>query len=106
MKGRTLEERLREGALPMHEVIRVVAHVGSALDALHGAGLVHRDVKPSNVMIDEAVRRCSRISGSPRAARTRSSREPGMVMGTLDYLAPELLRGQEATSATDLYALG
>jgi serine/threonine-protein kinase len=106
VNGRSLEERLREGSLPMREVVRVVAHVGAALDALHGAGLVHRDVKPANVMLDETGSALLTDFGLAKGRAYTVLTRPGMVMGTLDYLAPELLRGQEATPATDLYALG
>jgi serine/threonine protein kinase len=106
VRGRSLEERLREGALPMRDVVGVIAHVGAALDALHGAGLVHRNVKPANVMLDEAGSALLTDFGLAKGRAYTVLTRPGMVMGTLDYLAPELLRGQEATPATDLYALG
>ena len=106
VNGRSLEERLREGSPTIHEVVRIIAHVGSALDALHRAGLVHRDVKPANVMIDEGGSAVLTDFGLAKGRAYTVLTRPGMVIGTLDYLAPELLRGQEATPATDLYALG
>jgi serine/threonine-protein kinase len=106
VRGRSLEQRFDEGPLRMRDVVRVIAHVGSALDALHAAGLVHRDVKPANVMLDEAGSALLTDFGLAKGRAYTVLTRPGMVMGTLDYLAPELVRGQEATPATDLYALG
>ncbi len=107
VRGRTLEERLGvEGALPVADVVRLVAHVGSGLDALHAAGIVHRDVKPSNVMLDEEGSALLTDFGLAKGRAYTVLTRPGMVMGTLDYLAPELLRGAEASPASDRYALG
>ena len=105
--GVTLEERLAEGGpMVIEDVVRVVAHVASGLDALHAAGIVHRDVKPSNVMIDPSGSANLTDFGLAKGRAYTVLTKPGMVMGTLDYLAPELLRGQPATAASDIYALG
>ena len=107
VRGRTLEYRLsKEGAMPLDEVVRVVAHVASGLDALHNAGIVHRDVKPSNVIIDEGGSANLTDFGLAKGRAYTVLTKPGVVMGTLDYLAPEMLRGAEATAASDIYALG
>jgi serine/threonine-protein kinase len=107
VRGDTLEQRLADhGALPLDDLVRVIAHVASGLDALHAAGIVHRDVKPSNVMIDEAGSASLTDFGLAKGRAYTVLTKPGMVMGTLDYLAPEMLRGAEATPASDIYALG
>ncbi len=106
VRGRTLEDRLSEGPLAMDELVRVVAHVASGLDALHAGGIVHRDVKPSNVIIDETGSANLTDFGLAKGRAYTVLTKPGMVMGTLDYLAPEMLRGAEATPASDIYALG
>ena len=106
VRGRTLEQRLADGRLPIPDVVRVVAHVASGLDALHNAGIVHRDVKPSNVIIDESGSANLTDFGLAKGRAYTVLTKPGMVMGTLDYLAPEMLRGAEATDASDIYALG
>jgi serine/threonine protein kinase len=106
VRGRTLEQRLADGWLPIPDVVRVVAHVASGLDALHNAGIVHRDVKPSNVIIDESGSANLTDFGLAKGRAYTVLTKPGMVMGTLDYLAPEMLRGAEATDASDIYALG
>ena len=107
VRGRTLERRLEQAEAPsIPEVVRLVAHVGSGLDALHAAGVVHRDVKPSNVMLDEAGSALLTDFGLAKGRADTVLTRPGAIMGTLDYLAPELLRGGDATPASDLYALG
>ena len=92
--------------MTLEDMVRVVAHVASGLDALHAGGIVHRDVKPSNVIIDETGSANLTDFGLAKGRAYTVLTKPGMVMGTLDYLAPELLRGSEATGASDIYALG
>jgi serine/threonine-protein kinase len=107
VRGQTLEARLAsDGRMTLEDMVRVVAHVASGLDALHAGGIVHRDVKPSNVIIDETGSANLTDFGLAKGRAYTVLTKPGMVMGTLDYLAPELLRGSEATSASDIYALG
>jgi serine/threonine protein kinase len=83
-----------------------VSHRANALDALHAGGLVHRDVKPANVMIDE--RRAAALTdfGLARGIAETVLTKTGMVVGTVDYLAPELIRGQQAEHSSYVYALG
>ncbi len=105
--GGSLEDRLREeGALPIVEALRIGAEVATGLDALHRAGLVHRDVKPSNLMLDEHGRAAITDFGLAKGPAYTVLTKPGQVMGTLDYLAPELIRGEAATPSTDIYAFG
>jgi serine/threonine protein kinase len=107
VEGQTLEDRLaNDGRMSLDEIVRIVAHVASGLDALHAAGIVHRDVKPSNVIIDPAGSANLTDFGLAKGRAYTVLTKPGMVMGTLDYLAPEMLRGSEATAASDIYALG
>jgi len=105
--GGSLTERVASsGPLPLADVVRVVTEIGTGLDALHAAGVVHRDIKPSNVLFDsDGTAKLTDFGLAKGRAYTVLTR-PGQVMGTLDYLAPELIRGQPATPATDLYALG
>jgi serine/threonine protein kinase len=104
--GGSLAERLEPGPLRLDEMLRVVREVAAGLDALHKSGLVHRDVKPSNIMLREDGSAALTDFGLAKGAAYTVVTRPGQVLGTLDYLAPELLRGHEATPASDLYALG
>jgi len=105
--GGTLRRRLdADGPLTVGQTARLARQVGTALDALHEAGLVHRDVKPENVMLDEDGRALLVDYGLAKGPAYTVLTRPGQVMGTPAYMAPELVNGQEATPATDLYALG
>jgi serine/threonine protein kinase len=105
--GRSLAQRIDDASpLPLEDVLALVADVASGLDALHRQGLVHRDVKPSNIVLDEHGLAALTDFGLAKGPAYTILTKPGQVMGTLDYLAPELIRGEEATPATDIYALG
>lgn len=104
--GRTAEQRIKEeGPLAVADVNQMAAEVGAGLDALHGRGLVHRDVKASNIIFDRAGAALTDF-GLAKGEGYSALTKPGQVMGTLDYLAPELIRGAPAGPASDLYALG
>src|SRR3954467_7075659 len=105
--GRTLAQRLEDdGPLPLADLLLLVAQVGTALDALHREGLIHRDVKPSNLMLDADGRAAITDFGLAKGPAYTVLTKPGQVMGTLDYLAPELIRGEPATASSDVYAFG
>jgi serine/threonine protein kinase len=104
--GATLDGRLAQSVLSLDEILRVGGGVASGLDALHAAGLIHRDVKPSNVMLARDGAALLTDFGLAKGPAYTVLTRPGQVVGTLDYLAPELIKGQPATPATDLYALG
>jgi serine/threonine-protein kinase len=107
VQGPTLEQRIEaEGALPPADVLRLVAEVAAGLDALHADGIVHRDIKASNILIDEHGAALLTDFGLAKGRSYTALTAPGQVMGTLDYLAPELIRGEPATPASDIYALG
>jgi serine/threonine protein kinase len=107
VEGRTLERRLQDdGALSIPEFVHLLSHLGSGLDALHRSGIVHRDLKPSNVMLDAQGSAAITDFGLAKGRAYTVLTEPGRVLGTLDYLAPEVLRGGEASPASDRYALG
>jgi serine/threonine-protein kinase len=107
VSGGSLEDRLSyEGPLELDEVLRLAAEIGTGLDALHREGLVHRDIKPSNVMLQENGSAAITDFGLAKGPAYTVLTKPGQVMGTLDYLAPELIRGESAAPASDIYALG
>lgn len=105
--GPSLADRVEaDGPLPLEELLRVVAEVGAGLDALHGAGLVHRDVKPDNILLDESGTAALTDFGLAKGPAYTVLTKAGQAVGTLDYMAPELIRGASATAASDLYSLG
>jgi len=105
--GPSLAERLLAGGpLPTGEVVRVGADACAGLDALHGRGIVHRDVKTANILLAPDG---TAVLGDFGLAKHRAwtvLTRPGQVLGTLGYLAPELIRGEPASPLSDLYALG
>ena len=96
----------REGALGSDRTLDVVAQAARALHAAHGRGVVHRDVKPANLMVTPDGRVKVTDFGIARPDDHEPLTATGQVMGTAHYLAPELARGRAATSASDIYALG
>jgi serine/threonine protein kinase len=104
--GESLAELLeRSGPLPVEAVVQIAGEVGTALDTLHASDLVHRDVKPSNVMLAETGAELTDF-GVARATADSVLTTPGRVVGTVDYLAPEVIRGETAEPPADVYALG
>jgi serine/threonine protein kinase len=102
---RTLKTVTRtEGRLAVDRALAVAEGLGSALDAIHERGLVHRDIKSSNILLtDDGVPMLSDFGVAKGAGYTVLTRT-GLMVGTLDYLAPELIRGDPATPASDVYA--
>jgi serine/threonine protein kinase len=107
VRGETVEQRIQsKGSLPLDDVLRLATEVGSGLDALHASGVVHRDIKASNLLIVESGGTLLTDFGLAKGTAYTALTKLGQVLGTLDYLAPELIRGEPATPATDIYALG
>jgi serine/threonine-protein kinase len=103
----SLDDRLREGGpLPVDRILRLAAGVGQALDTLHQMGIVHRDVKPANVMLEEAGDGALTDFGLAKGAAYTRLTQVGHVLGSIEYMAPELIGGGEATPASDVYAFG
>jgi LuxR family maltose regulon positive regulatory protein len=96
----------REGPLPPDRVLDIVAQTASALHAAHSAGLVHRDIKPDNLLLEPDGRVKIADFGIARAADQVPFTVVGQVMGTVHYAAPEQLGGRPVTSASDIYSLG
>lgn len=116
--GETLRQRLqREGALPVDEAIRIASEIGSALDEAARAGVVHRDVKPENILLHATSGRAMLVDfgiahaisdAAPETAEGGPERTtgPGIAMGTPAYMSPEQAAGEPVEARSDLYALG
>jgi serine/threonine-protein kinase len=105
--GPTVRQLLQEhGQLPIREAIRIGMQVADALEAAHRAGIVHRDVKPPNVLVPPAGPVKVTDFGIAKATGADDLTRAGMVMGTARYLAPEQVNGMPTDARTDVYALG
>jgi protein kinase-like protein len=106
--GRTFREALRAGELPDETAIETCAQVCDGLAHAHAAGILHRDVKPSNVLLAEGDPISARVLdfGLAQMAEAETLTEQGDVPGTLAYISPERLAGNESTPAADVWAVG
>jgi serine/threonine protein kinase len=109
-EGETLKDRVARGPVPLAEAIDLLAQIAAALEAAHAAGIVHRDVKPANVMIGPGghVRLLDFGLAKPLDAEAPASTltERGELIGTPAYMSPERLSGDEGDHRADLWALG
>ena len=106
LPGGTLADRLGR-TLPFTEVLRVLRAIGSALDAAHEAGLIHRDVKPSNILYTRDGEPVLADFGIARVAEAEEQLTvQGTLIGTPHYMAPEMASGEQVGRASDLYSLG
>ena len=109
VRGETLKSRIkRVGRLPVSEAVAYAIEIGRALEAAHERQLVHRDVKPQNVLIDEEGRAKVTDFGIARSLElgARPLTAAGRVVGTTDYVSPEQALGNEVTGQSDVYSLG
>ncbi|MGE5274362.1 MAG: protein kinase domain-containing protein [Verrucomicrobiota bacterium] len=105
--GETLESRIaRTGPLSLENVLGLLSQIAPALDELHAHGLTHRDLKSSNILLDHEDTAFLTDFGLAKGRGYTALTRPSEVVGTLDYLAPEIVRGEAATAESDVYALG
>ena len=107
-RGTTLEKRLRDhGPLELREILRIGLQIARGLAAAHAQGLVHRDVKPANILLDDGVERVLLTDfGLARAADDASLTVTGLLAGTPHYMSPEQALGKPVDARSDLFALG
>jgi serine/threonine protein kinase len=96
---------VQEGTLPLRRALRIVAQVASALDAAHGRGLVHRDVKPENILVGPDDRAYLSDFGVVKEAAAIGTTRTGSFIGTIEYCAPEQIEGRDVDPRADVYAL-
>ncbi len=115
LEGQSLAERLTRGPLPLPEVLRYGAQVAEALGQAHKAGVVHRDLKPGNVMITKSgaklldfglAKSSAHVIDIDGLTQQKSLTTEGTILGTFQYMAPEQLEGLDADARTDIFALG
>ncbi|PWT87587.1 MAG: hypothetical protein C5B54_12120 [Acidobacteria bacterium] len=117
IEGKTIRRRMMQGPMNLEEVIEIGIQIAEALSVAHTAGIIHRDVKPENIMLrpDGYIKIVDFGLARPSEARlveiqsespTRVQTEPGVLLGTLHYSSPEQIRGQAVDSRTDIFSLG
>ncbi|HTQ67897.1 MAG TPA: protein kinase [Solirubrobacteraceae bacterium] len=106
VEGESLEERLRGGPVPVAEAVRIAEQLCAALGSAHAEGVVHCDVKPANVLLDQRGRVKVGDFGVARFGETTSDESSALFGGTPRYMSPEQARGRRLTPASDVYSAG
>ena len=117
LEGETLASRIARGPLPLDEALKVAIAVADALDKAHGQGVTHRDLKPGNIMLTASgtklldfglakLHQPSQPSGAVVTSVGLNTTAPGTILGTMQYMAPEQLEGQDADARADIFAFG
>ena len=106
VEGENLKALVSDGPLLVDEALRLGLQVARALDFAHSRGLVHRDVKPQNVLLNEDGQAKVTDFGIARSLDVQGVTQTGTVLGTSDYIAPEQARGEQVNQKTDVYSLG
>ena len=104
--GGSLADRIAvRGRLELPYAVELLAGAAGGIDALHASGLVHRDIKPANILLEGDTPYVSDF-GLAKDSQASNLTRPGQALGSLDYMSPEQIRGEDVSPATDVYALG
>jgi serine/threonine protein kinase len=117
IEGRTLADRLARGALPPDEAVRVAIEIADALDNAHHRGIIHRELKPGNIMLTRSgaklldfglakLKHDVAVLGTLSTTAGVPATAEGTILGTIQYMAPEQLEGKEADARTDIFGFG
>ncbi|MCZ2154509.1 MAG: serine/threonine protein kinase [Bryobacterales bacterium] len=106
VEGETLDQRMKRGPLPMDESVRYTSQILDALEYAHSRGVVHRDIKPQNIMITPKGTAKLLDFGIAKAANDKQLTMTGTALGSLYYMSPEQIRGEHVDGRADLYSLG
>ncbi len=107
VEGESLRDRLRrEGPLPLGEALRIATETASALEAAHAAGIIHRDIKPHNILLGREGQVKVSDFGIARAMTAAGHTDTGRIVGTVNYVSPEQARGEAVGPQADVYSLG
>jgi len=107
VEGGSLEQKLKqEGRLAVATALAICAQVAEGLDALFAGGMVHRDVKPANVLLSTDGTAMITDFGLAKDSQGTALTRPGQALGSMDYMSPEQIRGETVSAATDVYSLG
>src|SRR4029077_9446442 len=118
VEGETLTKRLEKGALPLEQVLKYGMQIADALDKAHRSGVVHRDLKPGNIMLTPTRAKLldfglAKPTAPPSSAVTLTAAtqdspvtEQGTIVGTFQYMSPEQIEGKELDGRSDIFSLG
>jgi len=106
LTGRTLRAKIKEGPMDVSTVIRLLSQITKGLDAVHLGGLVHRDIKPDNIMLFQDEQNCRLLDFGLSHEKYKNKEKANSISGTLEYMSPECLKGLPADYRSDIFSVG